>query len=133
MPLLEHNIDANARFFPENMGTRPRAMILDWDDDTIPTQIQNISRQRGLDAIVMADVTYNTASFPSLVHTLSNLIKLCEKSPLVLLGYKERDTAERTLWEMVHREASIDLALVGQMQGAGGAPIEIWIGHAIES
>ena len=81
----------------------------------------------------MADVMYNTASFPSLVRTLSNLARLCEKSPLVLLGYKERDTSERTLWEMLRQEASFELVLAGQIQGAGDTSVEIWIGQAMDS
>jgi protein N-lysine methyltransferase METTL21D len=52
MPLLEHNIHANARFFPENTGARPEAMVLDWDDEEIPERIENTSRQRGIDIIV---------------------------------------------------------------------------------
>ena len=81
----------------------------------------------------MADVTYNTASFPSLVRTFSSLTQLCEKPPLMLLGYKERDTSERTLWEMLRQEASFGLVLAGQIQGAGDASVEIWIGQAIDS
>lgn len=79
----------------------------------------------------MADVTYNTASFPSLVRTLTSLTRLCEKPPLMLLGYKERDAAERTLWEILRQEASFELVLAGQVQGAGDASVEIWIGQAI--
>jgi hypothetical protein len=81
----------------------------------------------------MADVTYNTASFPSLVRTLSNLTRLCEKPPLMLLSYKERDTSERTLWEMLRQEASFELVLAGQIHGAGDTSVEIWIGQAIDS
>lgn len=52
MPLLEHNIQANARFLPENTGARPEAMVLDWDDEVIPERVVNISKQRGFDVIV---------------------------------------------------------------------------------
>lgn len=77
----------------------------------------------------MADVTYNTASFPSLVRTLSELVRLGTKSPVVLLGYKERDAAERTLWDLM-KEAGIKFQRIGQRLGAGGAPVEIWLGNA---
>lgn len=80
----------------------------------------------------MADVTYNTASFPSLVRMLFSLVRLCETPPLMLLGYKERDAAERTLWEMFRQEASIELVLIGQVQGAGDTPVEIWIGQTMK-
>jgi len=73
----------------------------------------------------MADVTYNTASFPAL---LSTLLKLCKiGSPLIVFGYKERDATEREWFEMA--EASgIRFSQIGQRRGAGGAPVEIWAG-----
>ena len=77
----------------------------------------------------MADVTYNTSSFPSLVRTLSDLIKLGLKPPVVLLGYKERDPGERTLWKMT-KEVGLEFEKVAERPGAGGAPIEIWICNA---
>lgn len=82
----------------------------------------------------MADVTYNTASFPALVKTLERLVKLSLRSgkrPLILLGYKERDEAERTLWDMV-KEIGIDFKKVGERVGAGGFPVEIWIAHVVQ-
>ena len=83
----------------------------------------------------MADVTYNTATFPSLVRTLQNLVALSatsSRSPLILLGYKERDPAERTLWEMAE-SIGITLERVGEREGAGGAPVEVWLGHVQSS
>ena len=53
MTLLEHNIDSNARLFPEGTGARPAAMVLDWDDEELPEYTKNVARQRGrIDAIV---------------------------------------------------------------------------------
>jgi protein N-lysine methyltransferase METTL21D len=75
----------------------------------------------------MADVTYNTASFPSLVRTLEQLIRLGNNPPMVLVGYKERDAAERTLWNLV-AEIGLKFEKIGQRTGAGGAPVEIWVG-----
>lgn len=75
----------------------------------------------------MADVTYNTDSFPSLVRTLSQLVRLGKKAPAVVLGYKERDVAERTLWELVG-EFGLKFQKVGERAGAGGAPVEVWLG-----
>ncbi|KAF9077962.1 putative methyltransferase-domain-containing protein [Rhodocollybia butyracea] len=125
MPLLEHNISANSHLFSRASG-RPRPEVLDWDKE-LPSYTQTLRGQ--LDAIVMADVTYNTASFPALIRTLTNLIALnaMENPPIILLGYKERDAAERTLWSMAE-EIGIHFDRVGERQGAGGAPIEIWIG-----
>lgn len=77
----------------------------------------------------MADVTYNTSSFPSLIRTLSNIIRLSAKSnrPLILLGYKERDPGERSLWGMA-REIDVEFEKVGEVCGAGGDRVEVWIG-----
>lgn len=112
----------------------------------------------------MADVTYNTSSFPALLRTIASLLALSnytepdvasdnagddddgddpgsrrererEKAkrgddggPLVLLAYKERDPAERQLWDMMVRETGIVLVCVGRLAGAGGLPVEIWLG-----
>jgi hypothetical protein len=103
----------------------------------------------------MADVTYNTSSFPALLRTLASLLALSaahhhdvaddadngdlgsqererdergHDGPLVLLAYKERDPAERQLWEMLTRETGVALECVGKQVGAGGLPVEIWLG-----
>ena len=117
----------------------------------------------------MADVAYNTSSFPALLRTLAFLLALSDAKrshrddddhpgdddpgrgsqerdsekaddrdyeracgghddPLVLLAYKERDPAERQLWDMMTRETGIVLECVGRKAGAGGLPVEIWLG-----
>ena len=120
----------------------------------------------------MADVAYNTSSFPALLRTLASLLALSdaqmnhhddddvandagadnpglgsqerdsEKSddrgyeggcgghddPRVLLAYKERDPAERLLWDLMARETDVVLECVGRQAGAGGLPVEIWLG-----
>ena len=80
----------------------------------------------------MADVTYNTASFPALVRTLHNLLRLSFSSgtesrpgPMVLMGYKERDAEERTLWGLAS-DIGLQFEKVGERVGAGGAPVEVW-------
>ncbi|KAJ7115929.1 putative methyltransferase-domain-containing protein [Mycena epipterygia] len=114
MPLLQHNIAAN--------DSRVEAAVLDWDEEEFPDCV----RESGaFDIIIMADVTYNTASFPVLVRTLKGLVNLSSQRPRIILGYKERDTGERTLWEMA-KAAGIDLKLIGQQSGSGGMAVEIW-------
>jgi protein N-lysine methyltransferase METTL21D len=106
----------------------------------------------------MADVTYNTSSFPALLRTLASLLALSaaphhhhhhhhvaddadddererdrhDGDPLVLLAYKERDPAERQLWDMMaardSEEMGVVLECVGKQAGAGGLPVEIWLG-----
>ena len=77
----------------------------------------------------MADVTYNTSSFPSLIRTLESLLRPVKdgihKSPMVVLGYKERDSAERTLWDMA-AGIHLDLERIGERVGADEPPVEIW-------
>lgn len=154
MPLLTHNLEQNAA----SLRTRPQALVLDWDNEELPQEV--LAVKGGFDVIMqvalsvshepfgsaddflrlsqncrMADVTYNTASFPVLIRTLKNVLALHDSTgqshkpdpPLILLGYKERDPAERTLWDMA-RGIGIDFARVGERVGAGGAPVEIWLG-----
>lgn len=151
MPLLEHNINQNDKFF-SSASTLPQAVVLDWDEDELPPRIQGV--EGGYDVIMcdfslklsgrdlrlsytsMADVTYNTASFPVLIRTLRNLIglhtpALKAQSPLILMGYKERDSAERTLWDLA-RDIGVEFSRVGERAGAGGAPVEIWLGQLVQ-
>ncbi|KAG5638564.1 hypothetical protein H0H81_011910 [Sphagnurus paluster] len=121
IPLIDQNISANAKHL---RNVQLNAQVLDWDEE-LPAYVREL--EDGLNSIIMADVTYNTASFPALVSTLGRLIRLSKKPPLVLLGYKERDAAERTLWELAG-EIGIHFEKIGERGGAGGAPVEIWLG-----
>jgi protein N-lysine methyltransferase METTL21D len=78
----------------------------------------------------MADVTYNTASFTALVNTIAALSHsaIDGQKPLIIVGYKERDPEERTLWAMLS-DIGISLHKIAQRDGAGGAPVEIWVGQ----
>lgn len=80
----------------------------------------------------MADVTYNTSSFPSLLRTVASLIAhtttLSKPPPLIVLAYKERDPDERSLWDMMKNELGLTLEQVGECVGNGGAPVEFWLG-----
>ncbi|KAF7308517.1 hypothetical protein HMN09_00700800 [Mycena chlorophos] len=100
MPLLRHNIAQNA--------SPVRAEVLDWDEDAFP--------EGAFDILVMADVTHNTASFPSLVKTVKKAV-----GARIIMGYKQRDPAERELWTMLVNEG-IQLKHTGMV----GDAIEIW-------
>ena len=85
----------------------------------------------------MADVTYNTDSFPSLIRTLSNITRPSQtpthqaatrQPPLIVLGYKQRDPSERTFWDLV-QDIGISFEQVGEVKGAGAEHVEIWIGQ----
>lgn len=76
----------------------------------------------------MADVAYNTDSFSALVKVLSGLQSLdASKRPSFLLGYKERDEAERTLWALTEA-VGIKFVRIGSVPGhvSGDSPVEIW-------
>ncbi|GHJ84341.1 hypothetical protein NliqN6_0743 [Naganishia liquefaciens] len=102
--------------------------VLDWDEP-IPAW----ANEGGITLVIAADVTYNTASFPSLVNTLVGLLQPDAEghAPMLLLAYKERDPSERELWDMV-RARGLTLELVDTItgheeEGMTGAT-EIWIG-----
>ncbi|KAF8647757.1 hypothetical protein AX16_006592 [Volvariella volvacea WC 439] len=118
MPLLEENIARNKHLFSSNP---PQARVLDWEIESLPEYTDKFAGC--IDAIVMADVTYNTDSFPALVATILKLIKLSKKPPVILLGYKERHSTERTLWDLI----GIPLTKVDEIPGAGGTSIEVWV------
>lgn len=128
LPLLQSNISSSQSLY--HPGNIPKGVVLDWDEPDISTQVASFVS--GIDVIVMADVTYNTASFPALVGTLSRLIMFSmsvapAKPPLIILGYKERDVAERTLWEMTEK-IGVHFEEVAQIPGAVGTPVEVWVG-----
>lgn len=76
----------------------------------------------------MADVTYNTSSFPFLIGVLEKLSKIRSDPPVVLLAYKERDPDERKLWAMT-QSIGLELEKIEQIDGSEGAPIEIYEGQ----
>lgn len=76
----------------------------------------------------MADVTYNTASFSSLISTIARLSKRSPVPPVMLLAYKERDPDERKLWNMA-LEIGLQFSEVARLDGTGGNPIEIYVGN----
>lgn len=147
IPILQDNVTSN--FTLTNQCT-PQVAILDWDKEEFPPPVQT-QLAAGLDVIVyvayslrsfihglsdviplrrsMADVTYNTASFSALVGTLSRLInrKQNGRPPRVLMGYKERDPDERTLWDRA-KDIGLCFHQIARVNGAGGNPVEIWLG-----
>jgi len=82
----------------------------------------------------MADVTYNTASFPSLVRTLQRIVgstsslSPSDQGPSILLAYKQRDPSERELWPMLE-EIGISLTRIDQVMGKGAEEVEIWVAN----
>lgn len=123
-PLLSHNLIQNAHNMPQKSM---QAEVLDWDNQSLPESITGTH----FDLVVMADVTYNTASFPSLLRTVSHLLdQHSTPSTLVLLGYKQRDIAERSLFNLMKDgQPRVELYQVGESTGMGGEPVEVWLGQ----
>lgn len=131
LPLLQSNINSSQSLYQP--GNVPKGVVLDWGEPDISTQVASFVD--GIDVIVMADVTYNNASFPALVGTLSRLIVFSmsvapAKPPLIILGYKERDVAERALWEMAEK-IGIHFEEVARIPGAEGTAVEVWVGTVL--
>lgn len=124
IPLLEHNIHQNQQYFE---GTNVASAVLDWEED-LPGHITSAGP---FQLIFMSDVTYNPASFPSLLNTLVALRGLSQDTgteTLAVLAYKERDTGERDLWAMME-QADIKFVKLDEISGHGGKPVELWFAH----
>ena len=74
----------------------------------------------------MADVTYNTSSFPSLLRTVDSVLRLAPNCEVVL-AYKERHETERGIWGMFEN-IGLRMQKVDQIYGSGGAQVEVWLG-----
>ena len=74
----------------------------------------------------MADVTYNTSSFPSLLRTVDSILRLAP-SCQVVLAYKERHEAEGEIWGMFEG-VGLRMQKIDQVHGFGGAEVQVWLG-----
>jgi len=123
MEVINHNILVNSPLYP-NISLRTTE--LDWEQElpsAILSQVKGPERQ--FDLIILADVTYNSDYFEALVSTVDRLLS---PHTLILLAYKERDTAEREFWNML-KSKSIILEQLDSIAGVEGAPVEIWFGR----
>ncbi|CAE6439137.1 unnamed protein product [Rhizoctonia solani] len=109
------------------------AAELDWDSP-IPSSVWPRDRgseaQYPFDIVIMADVTYNTASFGALLDTVTGLLRGPSApglSAIVLLAYKSRDPAERTLW-IDAQNRGLAFVLVDTVKGVREPAVEIWLG-----
>jgi len=123
MPQLEDNIRLNCGLY-NSIDLQPA--ILDWDEGQLPDLVVE---HGGYDAIIMSDVSYNTSSFPALLRTLKLLIGLpSEHPPLLLIGYKKRDSSERQLWESMVNDLGVTFERLGIRKGTGGAHVSVFVG-----
>ncbi|TXT10935.1 hypothetical protein VHUM_01686 [Vanrija humicola] len=120
LEIMRENIALNA----QEGHPQVRADVLDWEAP-LPEWVASSPPT----VVIAADVTYNTASFPALVDTLERLLKPADgPAPLLLLAYKQRDAAERELWNMLAAR-QIGTVQVGTVRGAEEeGVVEIWVG-----
>ena len=94
--LVEENIRINVSphsHFKRNMSFRP----LDWEQRPFPAWTVD----EKFDAIVMADVTYNTSTFMALADTLQHLLRTGSKGARVICCAKRRHDDEEEFWDIV--------------------------------
>ncbi|KAG8967223.1 hypothetical protein FRC03_010467 [Tulasnella sp. 419] len=140
MPLIMHNFKQNASTYSSGK-IQLQTGVLDWDSTNIFESCPDLGDFRTLDLIFMADVTYNTTSFPSLIRTIHSLVTSWTQNPnsdgcggpRILMAYKERDPSERQLWDMAAKQVGVFFERVGGVEGAGEMEVEIWIGRCIVS
>jgi 2-polyprenyl-3-methyl-5-hydroxy-6-metoxy-1,4-benzoquinol methylase len=95
-PLVDENIHLNVIHHPRiKHSTSFRE--LDWEYRPFP----DWTKTETFDLIVMADVTYNTATFNALADTLEHLLRHGARGAKVLCCGKRRHDAEEQFWRTV--------------------------------
>ncbi|WWC87793.1 uncharacterized protein L201_002685 [Kwoniella dendrophila CBS 6074] len=148
IPLMTENLLFNSLENSEDGSIQIDAKVLDWDQE-LPSYVS----ESWPELIIAADVTYNTSAFPSLLRTITSLLnplgeirtisvsqddedivtkkRKRDINPILVLAYKQRDLAERDLWEMLKQE-NIQMVLVDRIKGAEEeGETEIWIGKYV--
>ena len=94
--LVDENLHLNSRSHPQIMHNAS-FRALDWEERPFPdwTVLERF------DLIVMADVTYNTATFMALADTLEHLLRNGSKGGKVLCCGKRRHAEEEGFWQLV--------------------------------
>lgn len=100
--LVEENIHINS---PQHVHLERNVSfrILDWECQPFPSWTQT----EQFDLIVMADVTYNTATFVALANTLEHLLLTGSKGAKILCCGKRRHDEEEGFWQIIHEKGFI--------------------------
>ena len=114
--LVDKNIHLNAS--PKNKLTQHASFrVLDWETQPYP-EWTSVER---FDLIVMADVTYNTATFVALANLLEHLLKTGSRGAKVICCGKRRHDEEKQFWKIVgERGFAIDQREIFSMDLEGG-------------
>jgi len=105
--LITENICINTNRFP-HLASRVQFRELDWEKRPFPRWTE----EEHFDVIVMADVTYNTATFVPLADTLVQLLRGGSKGAKVICCGKRRHAEEMGFWRIVkERGITLDKSL----------------------
>jgi len=100
--LVEQNIKLNLRGYP-HLKRNANFRSLDWETRPYPEW----TTAEHFDLIVMADVTYNTATFLALADTLEHLLRSGSKGSRVICCGKRRHDEEEGFWRLVKERGFI--------------------------
>ena len=99
-------VDENTRLNSKNHSQLMRNAsfrALDWEERPFPQW----TMMEKFDLIVMADVTYNTATFIALTDTLEHLLRTGSKGAKVLCCGKRRHDEEEGFWRLVQEKGFV--------------------------
>jgi hypothetical protein len=94
--LVDENLHLNSRSHPQIM-CNASFRVLDWEERPFP----DWTVMERFDLILMADVTYNTATFSALADTLEHILRNGSKGGKVLCCGKRRHDDEEEFWRLV--------------------------------
>jgi len=100
--LVEENIRLNASQRPD-LAQNASFRVLDWEKHPYPEW----TRTETFDLIVMADVTYNTATFEALANTLEHLLTTGSSAARVICCGKRRHDEEEQFWNIVGKRGFV--------------------------
>ena len=95
-PLVEENIRLNTSYY-SHLARNASFRALDWEERPFPEW----TMMEPFDLIVMADVTYNTATFVALSETLEHLLRSGSKGGKVVCCGKRRHDEEEGFWKLI--------------------------------
>jgi hypothetical protein len=99
---VEENIRLNASQRP-GLAQNASFRVLDWEKHPYPEW----TRTETFDLIVMADVTYNTATFEALANTLEHLLTTGSSAARVICCGKRRHDEEEQFWNIVRKRGFV--------------------------
>jgi SAM-dependent methyltransferase len=101
-PLVDENIRLNASQ-NSKLSQTASFRVLDWEEQPFPEWTETDK----FDLIVMADVTYNTATFMALANTLEHLLKTGSRGARVICCGKRRHDEEEQFWSIVGKRGFV--------------------------